>query len=350
MEEGSAEENQRLRVLLQEARDEIQALTTRHHIERNDVKKEPDLLWRAIAPMPCGIVRPHVAVGEGGCVYVGGGNTGSVEQTRLVFKYEPGQKAWIALPITPYFTFSLALVDGSVAIVGGVSIVSNQASAAVASFVECAGRSGKWGHLLPTMPTAKSCTSSVCVGGYLVVIGGIGSNSSRYLRTVEVLDVREKNWSTATPFPMGVTFMSLSASSTRLFLTGGLDSSGAVRSVISCTIVALVSSAKNDDGTPVWEAIVDVPALRAGCCVVKETLVVFGGMSKRNGDIVRGVYALDLPSKTWRFLGDMPARRSSMSLAVTGESRVMVVGGYLDPRNWVKSLTTDVMEVLNIHI
>ena len=319
--------------------------------ERKDVQDEPDLLWRAIAQLPCGMVRPHVLVGEGGRVYVGGGNTGNLEQTRLVFKYEPGQKAWLPLPITPYFTFSLALVNGSVTIVGGVSIVSNQVSAALASFVESAGRTGKWGHVLPDMPTARSCTSSICAGGYLVVIGGIGSRGNpQYLHTVEVLNVKERQWSTAAHFPIGVTFMSLSASSTRLFLTGGLHNSGAVQSIISCTIEALVSSsAEKDTSTPsVWETIVEVPALRAGCCVMNETLLVFGGLSK--GNIVRGVYALDFASKKWRWLGDMPAKRSSMSLAVTDESHVMVIGGYVDPRNWINSLTTDVMEVVNLHV
>ena len=330
----------------------MQALATdNRQAERKDAEEEPDLLWRAIAQLPCGIVRPHVVVGEDGCVYVGGGNTGNLEQTRLVFKYEPRRKAWLPLPITPYFTFSLALVNGAVTIVGGVSIVSNQVSAALASFVESAGRAGKWGHILPDMPTARSCTSSICTGGYLFVIGGIGSKSNRqYLPTVEVLDVKERRWSTAAPFPTGVTFMSLSASSTRLFLTGGLHNSGAVKSVMSCTIEALVSSSDGnvDNSAPVWESIVEVPALRAGCCVMNETLLVFGGVSK--GNIVRGVYALDLPSKKWRWLGDLPAQRSSMSLAVTGESRVMVIGGYVDPRNWINSLTTDVMEVVNLHV
>lgn len=71
------------------------------------------LLWRGCSRMPCGFVRPHVVV-KGSTVFVGGGNTGKMESTRTVYVYNTLKDAWCSLPITPYYTFALALVKGYV--------------------------------------------------------------------------------------------------------------------------------------------------------------------------------------------------------------------------------------------
>ena len=63
--------------------------------------------------MPCGFVRPHV-VSCDSSVYVGGGSTGKVETSRTVYKYSTTDNAWSSLPISPYYTFALAVVKGCV--------------------------------------------------------------------------------------------------------------------------------------------------------------------------------------------------------------------------------------------
>ena len=325
------------------------------------------LLWRGRAPLPCGVVRPHV-VTRGTCVFVGGGSTGKLEFTRTIFKFEKQKNEWSNLPITPYFNFSMALVDDRVTVVGGVSVITSQVSNALASYEESAGAHGKWSHSrFPPMPTKRSCTSSTSISKYLVVVGGIGEGDDNYLNTVEVLDVKSSQWYTASTFPKPVTFMSISASSSWIYLTGGLTTTGAVRVVFGCSLDTLLNSCdglKDDRSNPgqVWEEVAVAPCLRSGCCVVREKLVVFGGITyKHEGlhvteGISSSVYTLDPPHPlatgkvSWRLVGQMAAKRSSMSLAVTGPSSVLMVGGYIDPRNWMNSLTTDVMEVVNLNI
>ena len=46
----------------------------------------------------------------------------------------------------------------------------------------------------------------------------------------------------------------------------------------------------------------------------------------------------------------MPAARSSCSLAVVSGDQILVVGGYVDPRNWMGSLTTDLMATVNLKV
>ena len=317
------------------------------------------LLWRAMAPVPCGMVRPHV-VSRGTSVYVGGGNTGKTDANRTVFRLDLGKNLWSSLPITPYHTFSLAIVGDRVTVIGGVSILTSQVSSALASYEYSIGATGKWAHTLPEMPTRRCCTSSTTIGDHLVVVGGIGKNDS-YLKGVEVLDVRSKQWHTVCDFPKPVTFMSITASSTRIFLTGGLTNTGPVKSIYSCTLDNLLHSslAEKRETKQVWHEIVAAPCLRSGCCVVKEKLVVFGGVANKEAGmeevdgISSSVYVLQtLPSSNekgeWKLLGKMAAKRSSMSLGITGTTSVIMIGGYVDSRNWMSSLTNDVMEVVNL--
>ena len=86
------------------------------------------ILWKGCACMPCGTVRPHVIV------YVGGGNTGKFESTRTVYKYDLKVNGWSNLPITPYYSFALALVQRYVTVIGGVTVISSLASNALYSF------------------------------------------------------------------------------------------------------------------------------------------------------------------------------------------------------------------------
>ena len=92
------------------------------------------LLWRGMASIPSGMVRPHVVSdAKRTAVYVGGGNTGKTDVNRTVFKFNVARDSWSRLPITAYHTFSLALVGDHVTVIGGVSVLSSQMSDALAS-------------------------------------------------------------------------------------------------------------------------------------------------------------------------------------------------------------------------
>ena len=321
------------------------------------------LLWRGMASIPSGMVRPHVVSdAKRTTVYVGGGNTGKIDVNRTVFKFDLASDSWSRLPITPYHTFSLALVGDLVTVVGGVSVLTSLMSDALVTFEESIG---KWSHnRYPAMPSKRSCTSATTIAGYLVVVGGIGDKNS-YLKTVEVLDTSANQWFTACEFPKPINFMSIASSSSRVFMTGGLTNTGAVGSIYSCTLEALLRSC-TDKGTTqneqVWQELIATPCFRSGCIVVNEKLVVFGGVANKqegldtSDGISSSVYVLDsIPDSpkdkdAWRLLGKMAGQRSSMSLCMTGPTSLLMVGGYVDTRNWINSLTTDVAEVVNITV
>lgn len=169
--------------------------------------------------MPFGAVRPHI-VTSGNHVFVGGGNAGKMEFTRTVMKYDVLANKWSSLPITAYYTFSMVAIKGVLTIIGGSNVVTACVSNTLTSYEE---GTGKWGVKFPAMPSKRCATSAVSTPGHVVVVGGISDSDSAYLDVVETLDLSCMAWSTVCPFPIPVTFMSITVCSVTgsIFLLGG---------------------------------------------------------------------------------------------------------------------------------
>lgn len=315
-------------------------------LARSHGVEEGTLLWRTCEPAPSGMVRPHVAR-TGRYILVGGGFTGNSDLSRSVFKYDTEKDSWHDMPLAPCNNFGLVVVNQLPTIVGGVNIITGLSSKDSFSFVDI-GSKGKWCSLLPPMNVGRSCSSVALTGDFLVVVGGIGElDSSSHEDTVEVLDIREKKWYLASSFPKPVAFMSIAASDSSIYLTGGLTPNGATREVFHCSVNELVQKAKSlDRSGSVWKVLSQMPYYRSGCAIIQETLVVFGGL--KDHEVQNGIFAWDGTGQTWKKLGRMPMKRTSLSIGVTGSSKALLIGGYNDPKHWSMSLISDIVEVVNL--
>ena len=331
--------------ILKEPEENVQNTTSNVIVQQN---KRSAILWKGCARMPCGIVRPHVVV-KGTNVYVGGGNTGKLESTRTVYTYDTELNVWSSLPITPYYTFAMALVQGYVTVIGGVTVISSVVTNTLFSFDE--EKMNRWCQMFPAMPTRRCATSAVSTETYLVVVGGIGENEQVYLDVVEILDLSTLTWLKAEHVPRPVTFMSISVCSVtnRIYLLGGLTQRGAIRSVFSSYLPDLVRSCNKASDTSAWEEITEAPFARSGGATINGKLITASGLDSKDMTTTT-MYAFDPTTKKWEALGEMAAARSSCSLAVLSENRVLVIGGYVEPRNWMTSLTHDVMESVNLKV
>lgn len=124
---------------------------------------------------------------------------------------------------------------------------------------------------------------------------------------------------------------------------------GAVRSVITCKLSDLLSSRQppSDHPLKVWSHLTQVPFVRAGCAVVEGQLIIASGLENKH-TTSNTVQRYDRETESWVVVGTLPAARSSCSIAVLGGAQVMLVGGYVDPKNWPSSLTRDVMATVNL--
>ena len=126
-------------------------------------------------------------------------------------------------------------------------------------------------------------------------------------------------------------------------------SQGAVTTVISCKLPDLLSSTQSNTKQEVWEHLTKVPFVRAGCAAINGKLVLASGIENKQFT-ANTVQSFDPVTSSWTVVGKMPAARSSCSIAVLGGAQIMLMGEYVDPTNWTRSLTRDVMATVNLQV
>jgi len=140
--------------------------------------------------------------------------------SRTVMKYDTLTNKWSCLPISAYYTFSIAVVKGLVTVIGGCNVVTACVSNDLTSYEEISRR---WSTKFPPMLTKRCATSAVSTSTHVVVVGGIAEEDNEYLDVVEVLNTTTMVWSKVCSFPKPVTFMSITACNTtgKIYLLGG---------------------------------------------------------------------------------------------------------------------------------
>ena len=126
-----------------------------------------------------------------------------------------------------------------------------------------------------------------------------------------------------------------------------------MRSIFSCSLSDLTTSdksARNEERKEnVWKIIAKSPYFRSGGAAINGKLVIASGLGE-SGDVTNVVHSFDPGTEQWTQLGQMPAARSSCSIALLPTGQVLIVGGYFKPSNWVGSLTKDVMATVNLTV
>ena len=94
-----------------------------------------------------------------------------------------GDQQWSVLARHPYCNFSLVIINGLLASVGGYGSSGN-----TNSLLSLTGEGGKrqWSEVFPAMPTQRSSTASITTEQALIVAGG--HNVGSRLDTVEVME------------------------------------------------------------------------------------------------------------------------------------------------------------------
>lgn len=121
-----------------------------------------------------------------------------------------------------------------------------------------------------------------------------------------------------------------------------------MRSVFSCSISELVTSSGDSDRN-VWQIITESPYCRSGGNTIDGKLVIASGIDEI-GDVTTAVHCFDPMTEKWTEVGEMPSARSSCSIAVLPGGQIFIAGGYFKPRNWIGSLTRDVMATVNLSV
>ena len=193
--------------------------------------------WRRGPDMPFSMSNSIQSVEVDGTVYVGGGYADRAEDEYIVMTYDMQSCKWHTLPLYSARYFAMTTIHNKLILVGGYR----------ANYVDQLGMwktdSNQWTRPFPPMPTPRSYPSANSYKHWLVVAGGLGKVS---LSTVEVLDIDNKQWSTAPSTPITWHSMKSTIISDTWYLKEGRQYATATTDLYSVSLEALVSHSASD--------------------------------------------------------------------------------------------------------
>ena len=302
------------------------------------VMQQKDMRWQEEPKAPQKMRSGSTAADANRAYFNGWGLT-------TVHSYDSDAREWRRLPDAPHTHFTLVVVHHTLTMVGGR--ISGRATDSLLSLMGKV-RDKKWLPNLPAMPTKRYYTAAVCSGRSLIVAGG--HDGSNRLATVEVLNTDTRQWSIASSLTLSFSLATISICGERLYILGGYDQTGGIRSVLSCSIAELLQSCQTQplagklrtapaNKSTIWRQVADAPHTVSSCAALCGQLVAVGG-EEEAGEDTTAITVYNEITDSWEAMGNMPtARRLALVAILNG--KMMVVGGVV---GWWNE--TDVVEIL----
>ena len=268
------------------------------------------------------------------------GNTAYIRpfNSRMVYAYQniQGNECYHLLPKNLNKNCGFTVIDHLLTSVGGC----NNAYTNILLSLTGKGRKKQWSEVFPPMPTPRSCAACITTEEALVVAGGVGNDG--FLDSVEVMDMKTKQWMTASSLPQSVSLFTGIARGDTLYLVGGLTETSS-KSAFACSLSDLCRHETLDSGKMqmwreipqgisrpakfnVWKEIRTLPISCSTPTVFGGHLLAIGGRDD-SGNSTADVYRYDSHSDSWNVVSQMKNNRSQCFAVTLPQDRLIVLGG-----------------------
>ena len=279
--------------------------------------------WRHGPDMPISMSSNIQSVEVDGTVYVGGGHADKHKDSYKVMAYSMQSCKWHTLPPYSARYFAMTSINNKLILVGGYDDVS-----VVAHLGVWKTDSNQWIRPFPAMPTPRTFPSATSYKHWLVVAGGYRKDT---LSTVEVLDINNKQWSTAPSTPIPWNCVKCTIIGDTWYLMGGTQHGINITDIYSVSLEALVSHSASDS-SKIWNKIIS--PLNCYCSSplsLGGSLLVLGGRDIKKVCVVSTIQHYVLEANTWVSAGELPHPLETCTCIMTA-GRLHVFGGYSEGR------------------
>ena len=300
-------------------------------VKKRPASKELTLKWRKGPKTPAVMERgSSTIIGE--TVYVNSYNS------QDVYAFHCNTTQWSTLPQCPYIYSTLTTINSMLTTVGGQDTTSRyMTTKKVITNKVITHRDHKWVELYPPMPTERYWAAVLSTTAHVAVMGGWkGVNK---LAITEVMDIRTKQWSTASPLPYGIYRASTTLCGEILYLMGGVTD----YSVLSCQFSDLVQSMQSTrpstqkrpssstiaTHSKVWHNIPDLPVRYSTFVTVQGKVLAIGGLDKKDKTST-SIYELNTDNNKWSHKGHMKIAKWHCLATALPDNNILVVGGWTD--------------------
>ena len=235
------------------------------------------------------------------------------------------EEQWSQLPDNDNRNCGLAVIKGLVTSVGGY----NNANAHTSTLLSLTGEGERnmWSEIFPPMPTRRSSVACITTEQALVVAGG---HAVDYLKTVEVMNINTKQWTTVSPLPQCLSELSGHVCGNTFYVKGRSQNENYL---FACSIPELIAT--NKFGFRIRRKIsesLNVWTKKSSLAVPESTFVSFSGdllaIGGKDGSYksISDVYRYDSQMDSWNIVSHMKNKRSQCLAATLPGDRIVVVG------------------------
>ena len=176
-------------------------------------------------------------------------------------------------------------------------------------------------NVFPPMPTKRTYPAVVHTSTHLVVAGGKSESQESPLSAVEVLNIKDSQWFSASQLPMAISHPEVVECNGRIYCSEG-------NNMFSCSWENLLASNSKDS---VWDTLAKIPVSDdCSLTTLKECILAVGGAEDPFGDnFTRAIHSYDVATDSWSVMDQMPTARSHALTTLLPNNELVVIGGYL---------------------
>ena len=308
------------RVIAQFQRQIVELEQLRPATDTTPISKEQSssikLMWREGEKAPCKMLYSYRSAMDSNMLYI------KVEK-ELIYAFTISTSTWSQLPNCPFlYDCPLIVINNLLTLVGGDTSEKLSTIKTSNKLFSLTGKgSGKrWTEEFPRMPTKRCTSTALCTGITLIVAGGKTKDYS--LKTVEIMNIATKQWSTAADLPQPVTCAPAAVCGDQVYILGET-------SMYTCSVATLVQSRTSFLASlqkRVWSELAAPPVKLTTCVSIHGRLLTIGGTGSDKKPTT-AVHMYNPTTASWEVISHMGTPRWRCIAAFLPNNQLMVVRG-----------------------
>ena len=186
------------------------------------------------------------------------------------------------------------------------------------------------------MLMGRSSPGVLSLQSALLVAGGWAIFS--YTAAVEIFKPDTSQWYRTDPLPTACCHISLVAIGNTCYALGGYKEPSCLNQALHASVDDLLHNAVpvnqtthsgSNDTWSAWKTLPNTPTYQSTAAVLVDSLLGIGGKetSERGAD-KKEVYMYSPSTNSWIYISDLPAPRSTTTVAVLSPTEILVIGGW----------------------
>jgi N-acetylneuraminic acid mutarotase len=288
----------------------------------------------------------HTVASYNGEIYIFTGLTTSNYYNAKCFKYTPAGNTWTPLadfPAAKFLRAKAETVNGKIYICGAMDYNTSGAYYTIPDMYEYNPATDTYTKKT-SMPIAQGHCATGVIDNKIYYIGGNGTTSAIFLKTVQVYDPATDTWSTATDYPRDVCYTAAATVSNKIIVSCGFNSTYTPSRYIGDTYVGSVTG-----GTLTWTKVKDYPigpTIYPSAAAAGNFAYFVGGRPSidANAPATQRSFKYELATDTWTTLELKPTGMQNCVQAGTDGQRIYVPGGELGDASYTPSDAFDILD------